>query len=129
MYMATVLVVDDERPIVNLLRDVLEDEGYTVIEAYDGASALALAREQHPDLVLSDIMMPHMSGADLARTLLADPPVPHLTVILMSAARPPDLAGVPVAAFLGKPFAIATVSDAVAAHLVVSPDANGVDTQ
>ncbi len=126
--MATVLVVDDERPIVNLLRDVLEDEGYTVIEAYDGATALALARSRHPDLVLSDIMMPRMNGAELARTLLADPPVPHLTVILMSAAQPPDLAGVPVAAFLGKPFAIAAVSDVVAAHLVVPADADDANT-
>ncbi len=126
--MATVLVVDDERPIVNLLRDVLEDEGYTVIEAYDGATALALARSRHPDLVLSDIMLPHMNGAELARTLLADPPVPHLTVILMSAAHPPDLAGVPVAAFLGKPFAITAVSDVVAAHLVVPADADDANT-
>ncbi len=115
--MATILVVDDESPILDLLRDLLEDEGHTVLAAHNGREALALARAEHPDLVLSDVMMPHMNGMQLARMLRDEALARELVVILMSAAHPPDLASVGAAAFLAKPFDLDEVNRVVARHL------------
>ncbi len=115
--MATILVADDESPILALLRDLLEDEGHTVLAAHNGREALALARTAHPDLVLSDVMMPLIDGMQLARMLRADAVTRELVVILMSAAHPPDLEAVGAAAFLAKPFDLDAVNRLVARHL------------
>ncbi|MCA1667381.1 MAG: response regulator [Thermomicrobia bacterium] len=115
--MATILVVDDEPPILDLLRDLLEDEGHTVLAARNGREALALARAEHPDLVLSDVMMPLMNGVQLARMLRDELLAWELVVILMSAAHPPDLASAGAAAFLAKPFDLDEVSRLVARHI------------
>jgi CheY-like chemotaxis protein len=114
---ATILVADDESPIVALLRDLLESEGHTVLAAHNGQEALALARGEHPDLVLSDVMMPLLDGVQLARMLREEPVTPGLVVILMSAAQPPDLQAVGAAAFLAKPFDLDAVNRLVARHL------------
>jgi CheY-like chemotaxis protein len=115
--MATILVVDDESPIVALLRDLLEDEGHTVLAAHNGREALALARVAHPDLVLSDVMMPLMDGVQLVRMLREEAITRKLVVILMSAAQPPDLQAVGAVAFLAKPFDLDAVNRLVAQHL------------
>ena len=60
--MTRVLVIDDEAPIRLLCRVNLEAEGIEVLEAADGRSGLNLAREQHPDVVLLDVMMPGLDG-------------------------------------------------------------------
>ncbi len=91
MPVARILVADDESPIVDLLRDLLEEGGHTVLSASDGREALALARRERPDLVISDVMMPFIDGAQLARLLQGDPLTHGVVVILMSAAQPPDL--------------------------------------
>ena len=65
----TVLIVEDEKNIVDIVRFNLQREGYDTLEAYDGAVGLALAREKHPDLVLLDVMMPKMMGFDVCRVL------------------------------------------------------------
>ncbi|MFP4248524.1 MAG: response regulator transcription factor [Armatimonadota bacterium] len=70
--MPTVLVADDERLIVNLLRHSLQDEEYDVLTAGDGLSALRLARQHRPDLVILDIAMPGASGLDVCRQLRDD---------------------------------------------------------
>ena len=67
--MATVLVVDDERNIVELTRLYLSNDGYTVLSAYDGLEALEMIREEHPDLVVLDIMLPNLDGWELCRRL------------------------------------------------------------
>ena len=56
----TVLIVEDEKNIVDIVRFNLQREGYDTLEAYDGAAGLALAREKHPDLVLLDVMSSSM---------------------------------------------------------------------
>src|SRR5437868_1656831 len=58
----TILVVDDEPRLVDLVTSILEDQGYAVIEANDGDAALAAVRERMPDLVLLDVMLPGMDG-------------------------------------------------------------------
>ena len=65
-----VLVVDDERIIADTLGAILEMNGYAALVAYDGPTALELARLIPPDLLISDVVMPGMSGVELAMTLL-----------------------------------------------------------
>jgi two-component system, OmpR family, alkaline phosphatase synthesis response regulator PhoP len=65
----TVLVVDDEQNLVELVQDYLEREGYTVQTAYDGLTALDLARATSPDLVVLDLMLPGLDGVEICRRL------------------------------------------------------------
>lgn len=82
--MATnILVVDDEKKIVEIVRAYLEREGFKVTSAYDGKTALGLARRQHPDLIVLDLMLPEMSGFDVCRALRKESDVP----IIMLTAR------------------------------------------
>ncbi|GBD30329.1 Alkaline phosphatase synthesis transcriptional regulatory protein PhoP [bacterium HR32] len=73
-----ILVVDDERPLVESIRFALEREGYQVVEAQDGVAALELARSQRFDLVILDVMLPGMSGFELCRVLRQESDVPIL---------------------------------------------------
>jgi CheY-like chemotaxis protein len=102
--MHTILVVEDEPAIAELLQEVLEDEGYRVITAGNGREALARVEELRPDLMLSDIMMPVMDGRTLCRLLHAEPQYRALPVVLMSAAVPPPDSDTPHTAFIRKPF-------------------------
>ena len=115
-----ILVVDDELTLAELLRDVLEDEGHRVVTATDGREALACLAEDRPDLVLSDVMMPHLDGRELARALHADPSWQVIPLVLMSAAGATALNDVPYAAFIGKPFdldvLLTTVTRLLAGH-------------
>ncbi len=79
-----VLVVDDEPAIVELLALLFEDEGFEVLRAYDGEQGLRLAKTGHPDLVISDVSMPRLTGLDLLHGLRANG-TRDMPVILMSA--------------------------------------------
>ena len=81
---ATVLVVDDERDIRFLLRFLLEKNGYRVLEAVHGASALDLIRNERPALLITDLMMPVMDGGALIDSLRGDN-TPYIPAILVSA--------------------------------------------
>jgi DNA-binding response OmpR family regulator len=81
-----ILVVDDEKKIVDIVKAYLEREGYRTIVAYDGKVALDLARTEAPDLIILDLMLPEISGWDVCRTLLAKSNVP----IIMLTARDED---------------------------------------
>jgi two-component system OmpR family response regulator len=76
-----ILVVDDEKKIVDIVKAYLEKEGYQVIVAYDGNSALELTRNHSPDLIVLDLMLPEISGWDICRTLRknSDTPIIMLT--------------------------------------------------
>ena len=65
----TILIVEDEKNIVDILNFNLVKEGYSTMEAYDGESGLQLALEQDPDLILLDLMLPRMNGFDVCKTL------------------------------------------------------------
>ena len=67
--MTKILVVDDEQKITRVLQAYLEKEGYTVMVAFDGPSALKLAREEVPDLIILDLMLPGFSGEEVCRNL------------------------------------------------------------
>lgn len=83
--MTTILVIEDEAPIREEVVDILSFEGFDVIEAANGAAGLALARQQHPDLILSDIMMPEMDGFDVLRQLQNDRPLASVPFIFITA--------------------------------------------
>jgi UDP-3-O-[3-hydroxymyristoyl] N-acetylglucosamine deacetylase len=79
--MATVLVVDDEGEIRTSLRGVLSDEGLRVLEAEDGRRALALVRNERPELVLLDVWMPEVDGIELLRSLQDEPDRPQVIML------------------------------------------------
>jgi DNA-binding response OmpR family regulator len=84
--MTTILVVDDEAPIVDLVRFTLEDADVRVVEASDGAEALVLARQVNPDLVLLDVHMPKLDGLEVCRQLRREPAFARTPIIMLSAA-------------------------------------------
>src|SRR5215204_634757 len=101
----TILVVDDERPICDLLAELFEEEGYRVLRAYDGVTALATAERYRPDLILSDVMMPGLDGVSLTRRLRERGQ--RVPVVLMSAVYADvDL---PHVRFVPKPFDVDNV--------------------
>jgi DNA-binding response OmpR family regulator len=81
----TVLVVEDDPVILRLLEVNFELEGFTVLLAHDGAEGIEVARANQPDVVISDIMMPHTSGLELVGALKADPDTKAIPIILLSA--------------------------------------------
>ncbi|MEV6638274.1 response regulator [Actinoplanes sp. NPDC051470] len=83
--MATVLVVDDRASNRELVRTVLRYSGHQVIEAHEGAEALAMAHAQHPDIVLTDVLMPGMDGYELARELRAAPDTAATPIVFYTA--------------------------------------------
>jgi len=80
-----ILVVDDEAPIRILLTDLLEEKGYVVLTAVDGASALDCAITQQPDLILLDICMPGMEGMEVCAKLRKNPVTKNIPVIFLTA--------------------------------------------
>src|SRR5579883_1354795 len=83
--MATILVVDDQPPIRHLLTAFLSTKGHRILEAGDGAEALAMVRSRRPDLVITDILMPGMDGYELVRQVRSDAAVAATPVIFYSA--------------------------------------------
>jgi DNA-binding response OmpR family regulator len=81
--MKTVLVVEDERQIAQIAKDYLQHAGYVVITTGDGLEALALARDQGPDLIVLDLGLPRLDGMEVARRLRRESDVP----IIMLTAR------------------------------------------
>jgi CheY-like chemotaxis protein len=115
--MATVLVVDDEEPILGILAEVIEEMGHQVLCAMNGREALALIRSTPPDLVLTDVMMPYLNGLDLCRAIKTDRSTAHIVVLLMSAV-PVDRRGeLNADGFIHKPFSLEEVETAVAEGL------------
>jgi two-component system, sensor histidine kinase and response regulator len=104
--MATILVVDDERPVREFLAHALEDQGHRVLRAFHGRHALSIVGiggSERPDVVLADVMMPLVSGIELCRALKANPDTAGIPVVLMSAAAPRGALSA-ADGFIGKPF-------------------------
>jgi DNA-binding response OmpR family regulator len=115
--MATILVVDDEPPIRQLVARILERKGHRVIQCGDAASALAVT--DAVDLLLVDYVLPDMNGRDLTAQLRAARPT--LPVILMSGFLPdPDLAPPAPSTFMQKPMTPQVVVDTVDQMLALS---------
>jgi DNA-binding response OmpR family regulator len=85
--MATVLLVEDEADLCNLIKGHLEGDGYTVVQAFDGPTALTLVEQHRPDLVILDWMLPGMDGLAVCRRVRQS----HLMPILMLTARSEEI--------------------------------------
>lgn len=85
--MTTILIVDDEYLIADILGYALEDEGYMVAKASNGRKGLEVLDRERPELVITDFMMPVMDGLEFARAIRARPQSANLPVILMSGAQ------------------------------------------
>jgi PAS domain S-box-containing protein len=83
--MATILIIDDRPSNREFLLTLLGYKGHRLVEAADGAEGLAVARAEHPDLIITDILMPTMDGYEFVRRLHADPAFTHIPVIFWSA--------------------------------------------
>lgn len=122
--MATILVVDDEKPIRELLAQALQDNGHRVVQAFHGRHALnliATAGPNRPDLVISDVMMPLVGGRELCRLLKADPATADIPVVLMSAAAPRMTVGAGADATIAKPFDLDAMDALVDRFLTAPP--------
>lgn len=84
--LATVLVVDDEQPIVDLVRFTLEDDQVQVVEARDGVQAIELARTHRPDLIFLDVHMPRLDGFEVCRRLRREPGLENARIVMLTAA-------------------------------------------
>lgn len=81
----TILVVDDEFPIIELIQYTLKKEGFAVLTAEKGSRALELARTEKPDLIILDLMLPDMGGFDICRILRNDDSTAHIPIIMATA--------------------------------------------
>jgi CheY-like chemotaxis protein len=113
--MTTILVVDDEFLITDILVDTLEEEGFRVLTASNGRKALEVLDKEVPALVMTDFMMPLMNGLELARAIKANPDWARIPVILLSGAQGAIARSHPelFAAVFDKPFRIENILAAV----------------
>jgi adenylate cyclase len=80
-----ILIADDNAMNLDILQTRLAGHGYDIVTATDGEAALAAARESHPDLILLDVMMPKLDGFEVCRRLRADPTLPFMPIVLVTA--------------------------------------------
>lgn len=123
-----ILVVDDDANTARLVKLYLQRDGHTVIVAEDGARAITAARERRPDLIVLDLMLPHINGIEVCRTLRQESDVP----IIMLTARTTDadkLTGLDIGAddYVTKPFSPGELAARVRAVLRRLPGERGPD--
>ncbi|WP_164018790.1 ATP-binding protein [Pyxidicoccus trucidator] len=123
--MSLVLVADDEPAVLEVLSQVVEDLGHDVLRARDGEEALGLAKARLPQLVVTDHMMPRLSGVELCRRMKQESRLKDVPIILLSAVLPQ---GAPEAyAFLHKPFEITDFESVIRQSLASAPRLESVD--
>lgn len=113
-----ILVVDDEPKVTRLARDYLEKNGFRVVSAADGQSALTTARRERPDLIILDLMLPHMDGREVCRILRRESDVPIIMLTALSE-EIDQVTGLEIGAddYITKPFSIRTLVARVRALL------------
>jgi two-component system alkaline phosphatase synthesis response regulator PhoP len=123
--MANILAVDDEAQVLRSIGRILEDAGHTINLASNGEQALEYIRQQRPDLVVLDIVMPEMDGIEVCKRIRADPFLAKLPIIFLTAkGRPNDIAhGLDAGGddYLTKPFEILELPARIRALLRRAP--------
>lgn len=123
--MAKVLVIDDEPSIATLVAEIIEGYGHQVYTAFNGLQGLDFIKQNKFDLIISDIMMPHITGRELLYFVRSQPDLSDVYFVLMSAV--PHLARQATTyepdAFLVKPFDISQI-DEIVQNFLPKPDAN-----
>ena len=117
----TILIVDDEQPIVDILVYNLKKEGYNTLEANDGVTAVDMALSEHPDLILLDIMLPRMDGLTVCKKIRTKLNIP----ILMLTAKDEEIdkiLGLELGAddYITKPFSVRELMARIKANLLKS---------
>lgn len=80
-----ILIVDDEKDIVESIQFKLEFEGFECLAAFDGEEALLKAKKENPDLILLDVMLPKLNGYMICRSLKSDEKYKHIPIIMLTA--------------------------------------------
>ena len=88
--MSTILIVEDNEKNMKLVRDILQHQGHTTLEAVTGADGVRLALERRPDMVLLDIQLPDIDGIAVLRQIRAEPALDAMPVLAVSASVMPD---------------------------------------
>ena len=118
--MTLVLIVDDSEPNRKLERDILRNAGFETLESATGAEALMLARDHAPDVILMDLRLPDMDGADVMRALATDPTTAGIPVLAISAlpleGSSDWLEAVGFAGWIAKPIRVDRFADDVRRH-------------
>jgi DNA-binding response OmpR family regulator len=117
-----ILIVDDEKDIVTILKMALEKQGFLVAEAYDGFEAMQKIATEKPDLILLDLMMPKLDGHSVNLRLKENPETAGIPVIVITGrGHLKELLGISgellVAAYLEKPFPVSLVLEKIRAIL------------
>jgi len=118
-----VLVVDDDAPILTLMKNILREFGFDTRLASTGEAALHAVKERTPDLILVDKNMPGMSGEEVIRALRAQHGLAHLPILILSG-EPVDrseLARIGATAAVQKPFDVPSLVEQIRAHVGVTP--------
>ena len=115
----TVLIVEDEKNIVDILRFNLQREGYRTVEAYDGADGLEKARKENPDLILLDVMLPKMIGFDVCRTLREEGNNVPVIILTAREEEADKVSGLEIGAddYITKPFSMRELIARVGANI------------
>lgn len=128
----TVLIVDDEKSIVDILKFNLENSGYQTLCAYDGLEGLKLARENNPDLILLDIMLPHIDGFEVCKTLRAEGSNIPIIMITAREEETDKIFGLELGAddYITKPFSVRELLARVKANMrrAVTAEAPAVES-
>jgi CheY-like chemotaxis protein len=123
-----VLVVDDDPDILAALSDALETEGYEVHGARDGIDALEAIGKRRPDLIITDLLMPTMTGFELLAALHDDPQLATIPTLIITAGRSPEASETPGAVVLPKPLDLDRLMRAISA-CTGEPDPGDVSTR
>lgn len=119
--MARVLIVEDNRDNLELARYLLQAAGHTVLAAMNGAEGLACARQEHLDLVVSDLQMPLLDGYEMLRAMRADSAIPRMPMVAVTAFSMPGDSSRALAAgfdgYLSKPIDPETFVQSIEAFL------------
>ena len=115
----TVLIVEDEKNIVDILRFNLQREGYPTAEAYDGEAGLAQARTADPDLILLDVMLPKMNGFDVCRKLREEGSNVPIIILTAREEETDKVLGLEIGAddYITKPFSMRELVARVSANI------------
>ena len=115
----TVLIVEDEKNIVDILRFNLQRDGYQTVEAYDGEDGLEKARTQDPDLILLDVMLPKMNGFDVCRRLRASGSSVPVIILTAREEEADKVLGLEIGAddYITKPFSMRELLARVSANI------------
>jgi CheY-like chemotaxis protein len=120
---ARILVIEDNMDNYDLVRFLLEQEGYTVLGAYDGRQGLAMVREQLPEIILLDLSIPEIDGWELAAQLKADPHTARIAILALTGHTLPGDRQRALDAgcddYISKPLDIPVFLQTVAAHIPV----------